>query len=259
VPQPNHRVVIFAQGTGGYFTVPTTVLNPPDSHWANVVLLMGFEGVNGSTGAPGMTDESSSAHGTATVVSGASISTSQSKFGSSSLFLNGSGSITLPDSSDFDLGSGPFTIEAFINFTSIPSLTGLEYIVGQIGAGGNIGWVLYGASGDHLALDVTTDGSTRTSVVSTSASFASAGVWYYVAADYDGVKYRGYINGVQSSSFAIPKTVFNSSAVLSIGSDAANGNRFHGYIDELRITKGVARYATDTSFPVPVLPFPRHG
>ena len=60
-----------------------------DPYFANTVLLMGYEGADASTGAPGMTDESPAAHGTATVTGAAQIDTAQFKFGTSSLLLAG--------------------------------------------------------------------------------------------------------------------------------------------------------------------------
>jgi hypothetical protein len=89
-----------------------------DPNFSSVKLLLGFEGANGSTGAPGMTDESGAAHGTATVSGSGAISTTQFKFGASSLDYSGSGVITWADNADWHLGSGHFTVEAFMRPSS---------------------------------------------------------------------------------------------------------------------------------------------
>jgi hypothetical protein len=104
-----------------------------DPYWYNVVLLDGFEGVNGSTGAPGMTDQSPSAHGTATAHGSAQISTARSKFGSSSLLNSGitSDYISWTGGTDFQFGSGKFTVECWV----FPTLAGNQPIVGVWGSG----------------------------------------------------------------------------------------------------------------------------
>src|SRR4029077_19412408 len=60
-----------------------------DPNFSLVVLLLGFEGVSGSTGAPGFTDQSSRHQGTASVANGPSINTAQFKFGTSSALVTG--------------------------------------------------------------------------------------------------------------------------------------------------------------------------
>jgi hypothetical protein len=60
-----------------------------------------------------------------------------------------------------------------------------------------------------------------------------------------------------TGSSATPRTIFNSNLNLAIGSFFNGVNLMNGFVDELRITKGVARYATDTSFAVPASAFPR--
>src|SRR3974390_533750 len=123
---------------------------PGDPYWSDVVLLMGFEGANNSTGAPGMNDESSHAHGTATVIAGATIDTSQFKFGTSSLHLAGTPSpygVTFPFSADWQFGSGTFTIECWIRLGSVTANV-QQYIVVQWAGISNLGWILeYGNSG----------------------------------------------------------------------------------------------------------------
>jgi hypothetical protein len=257
VPAPDHRVVIFAQGSNGYFTVPTTVL-AGDPHFFNVVLLMGFEGVNGSTGAPGLTDESSAAHGTGTLINPSlgNISTGQFKFGTSSLFINGTSTptgLTFPDSNDWNFGAGLFTIEMWVRLSTVG---GSEVFASQWGTSGQFGWQFGLTGGSSLSWYVSTDGTAiLTDINGTWAPVANT--WYHVAVDYDGTKYRVYVNGVMTGSSAIPRIIFNSNLVLAIGSYFNGLNLMNGFIDELRITKGVARYATDTSFAVPTSAFPR--
>lgn len=88
----------------------------------------------------------------------------------------------------------------------------------------------------------------------------TTGVWYHVAADKDATgKIRLYVDGVMLGS-ATPanSAIFNSTAGLGIGAQGANGNvDMAGWLDEVRITKGVARYASDSGFTVPTAAYPR--
>jgi hypothetical protein len=228
-----------------------------DPHFAQVVLLMGFNGTNGSTGAPGMTDESPAAHGTATIAgSGAVISTTQKQFGASSLSLDGASSITFPDSNDWNLAAGQFTVECWFYTNTVTG--NFHFIVGQWDSGAlSLGWIL-SVNNATPSWNISTVGSNNIFQLDSAPTTVTTGTWHHVAVDYDGIKYRFYLDGITTKTTTTPVTIFDSTNKLVIGSN--NGNDFswfNGYIDELRITKGFARYATDTSFTVPIAAFPR--
>lgn len=217
---------------------------------ANVKLLLGFNGANASTGAPGMTDESIAAHGTATVTGNAQISTAQFKFGASSLVLDGSGDyITFPNSTDWAFGIGPFTIEGFFRFTASPSASGC--LVAQWPSG----WAFWFSGGSlsfrsGLGNDVT------------GYSWApTLNQWYHIAIDRDGSGVaRVYVDGVmRSKTTGYTPNLVGSTAVLAVGSltpGGFGGYDINGYVDELRISN-VARYGSDAGFTVPTSPYPR--
>jgi hypothetical protein len=128
------------------------------------------------------------------------------------------------------------------------------------GASGNFSWLL-SVQGQKLCWNTSTTGSDNNGDIIGFASLAygtPGGPWTYVAIDFDGSKYRTYIGGTMDGSFTTPRTLFNSTAPLSIGANY-NGTslKFGGFIDELRITKGVARYASDAGFTPPIARFPR--
>jgi hypothetical protein len=88
----------------------------------------------------------------------------------------------------------------------------------------------------------------------------TTGVWYFIAIDFDGTKYRAYSNGVMIGSSTTLRAIFNPGNKLGIGANSTNtGFWLDGWLDELRITKGVARYASDAGFAVPTAAFPRHA
>jgi hypothetical protein len=233
-----------------------------DNYFNNVVLLMGFEGVNGSTGAPGMNDESPHAHGTASVIGSAVIDTSQFKFGSSSGHNTGVGlsSIGFADSPDWKLSSAnsdQYTVECWVRFTT---LVANMVVIGEFTGGSDFAFTLQlHTTPSEIVFSTSPDGTfgSSSAAVTTGAGLTT-GVWYFVAADKDATgKIRIYVNGVMLGSVTpANSSMFDSTAGLSVTSSGA-GNSLNGWVDEVRITKGVARYATDTSFPVPTAAFPR--
>ncbi|TIL80512.1 MAG: LamG domain-containing protein, partial [Mesorhizobium sp.] len=62
---------------------------------------------------------------------------------------------------------------------------------------------------------------------------------------------------MKGSATPANSNTFNAATVLAIGSTSAGARSFNGWIDELRITKGVARYASDGGFTPPTAAFPR--
>lgn len=226
-----------------------------DPHWANVVLLCGFEGPDASTS---FVDESSFAR-TLTAVGDAQIDTAQYAIGESSLLCDGSGDyLSTPDSSDLEFGSDPFTVECFVRFDSVSSVQGIVSKLSN-STGGPI-WAMRYNSGSNafgFTYGSTASGGTFTDVGVTMTP--TIGRWYFLAADFDGSRLRFYLDGVKSNHTDAFTGMPNSNGGMRIGSYvlSLSNRNLDGWVDEVRITKGVARYATDGSFTVPSEAFPR--
>ena len=96
---------------------------------------------------------------------------------------------------------------------------------------------------------------TNNAVVMQGAFTPTLNQWYHIAVDFDGTTYRIYIDGVVKASSTTTFTFHDSTAVCMIGDDAGDiGQDFDGWIDNVRITKGAARYAG--AFTPPTAPFP---
>ena len=229
-----------------------------DPHFANVVFLSGFEGNNGGQV---FTDESSYGH-TLTASGPSNVLgtyTSVKRFGSSSLYRQATLSVLKVSSpADFNLGSSAFTLETWVNFSDAPT-SSFHPLFGQWDSGANQrSWAL-GLNGGVLSLFATAAGGT-TATKGTFTWSPSTSTWYHVAADFDGSKYRLYVDGSMVGSATGVITLFASTAVFAIGSVLNSGNAngaFTGYLDETRITKGFAHYASDSGFTVPTAAFPR--
>jgi hypothetical protein len=230
-----------------------------DAFLSSVVLLMGFDGVNGSQGAPGFTDESPRRHGTAGVPGTSHIDTSQFKFGSSLRSDGNAWAALYGASTDWALStsnSSQFTIECWVKFSEIRAF--LNAIVANSFL--DVQWYFGVNAASQLTFGWIPGGGGGTVAISSTVTL-TASTWYFLAVDKDASgKIRLYRDGVMVASATPADSTFEASdsAGLDIGSTGFTGAfTANGWIDELRITKGVARYASDSGFTVPTGAFPR--
>lgn len=223
-----------------------------DPYLSSVKLLMGFEGADASTTMP---DESPSARGNATVVANAQIDTGDKKFGTSSLQLDGTGDyIQYGDSADW-LFPAEFTVECWVQFTGAAG-SGTRGFVGQFNTSLNQRSWLIGYTNGNVAGWVSTNGTAQTQI--SGAWTPVVGTWYKVAMDRDASNVvRVYLDGVMVNKATVSGSLFNSGQPMIIGSFNNASFEHIGRIDEVRVTKGVARYASDAGYTVPTAAFPR--
>lgn len=213
-----------------------------------VELLLHADGSNGSTT---FTDHSATPK-TITANGGAQISTASPKFGSGSGVFNGSTDyLSTPNDSAWVFGSSPFTVEAWIKTSTLPSGGDFGAVVAR-GAGGVGGysWSLSvadvaGAAKLQFLVSSNFDASLSTIINSTSA--VATGAWVHVAGVRDGNTLRLFVNGTQEATGTFTGAVFDSSTPLGVGAAyystaAVWANYFTGNIDEVRVTKGLAQY-----------------
>jgi len=206
---------------------------PVDPQFGSVSLLLHGNGANGSTT---ITDSSRFAN-TVTAVGNAQISTAQSKFGGSSIALDGTGDELTTTVDSINIRTNPFTIESwcYLNSTVNFSLIGVNSNFYIILAGSNV------LVGDAVVNNI----SVSSSILPTSA-------WFHMALSFDGTTYRLFINGI---SQATSTTLLKSFSLTAIRIGAYTPSyALNGYIDDFRITKGIARYAAN--FTPPTAPFP---
>jgi len=232
-----------------------------DPFWADVVLLMPFDGVNGSTGSPGMDDISSFAHGTANVNGAAQISTAQFEFAPSSLLTAPTDDFAFftasPDWNLSPANSSPFTIEfwAYFNtFTAGRIMLGLSHV-----ADGTFGFWLRTSGISELSFLWSPTGAfadIQTITSSGAGLFTGGQIPIALTKDSSGT-FRFYTNGMMVGSATPANSIIHNPgapAILSIGGAVAAGASVDGWEDELRITKA-ARY-TGSSYVVATQPFP---
>ena len=209
--------------------------SPTDPDFANVSLLLHGDGTNGST----TIVDSSSSPKTVTAVGDAQISTTQSKFGGSSLAFDGAGDVlTIPSNTAFAFGTGDFTVEAWVYHTGNINEAILSF---------NSFHFLYGISGQLRFFNATSP-----SVIDATVSYID-NAWTHVAAVRSGTTVTLYQNGVNVGSGTSSVNYANDQNV-NVGSYVGTASFWEGYIDDLRVTKGVARYTAN--FTPPTAPFP---
>ena len=175
----------------------------------------------------------------------AKLSTAIKKFGTASLALDGAGDyVTLPSQVDFDFGTDNFTFEGwFYRSVGGVQVTLFDF---RTSATQNAPW-LFITSGGTLAYYV--NGSTRIS----GAGGITAGSWHHVAVSRNGTSTRIFVNGAQVGSTWTDTTDYIQSPV-TIGARYTGATEFfNGYIDDVRISKGVSRYSG--TFTTPTVPF----
>lgn len=215
-----------------------------------VKALLHFDGIEGSTT---FTDELGHVF---TSVNGANLDASNKKFGTACGRFNGGSQsrITSPDSDDWYFGTEDFTIDFWMRFNL--DLSQSQQLIGQY-IDNNNRWMLSLTNLNKISIYFVYEGNYKgTYDTSTTYPFI-AYTWYHIAVERIGTTCKIFINGV-SQSLNCPWATFgtndvgNLNALLSlscrIDGNFSGGNRLL-LIDELRISKGIARWLVDFTPP----------
>lgn len=177
----------------------------------------------------------------------AQISTSVKKFGTGAISFGGTGYLPTTDTGN-QLGSGDFTVEGWVYLNA----TGTAYGVISKGTP-TTGWSVNITSGNKLQF-------TYSSTNLTGATSLSSATWYHFAVVRNGAASGNlviYLNGaVEATSGSAVTDNFNQTSTLYVGADRSAGSKLNGYVDDLRVTVGIARYTA--AFTVPSSAFPTY-
>lgn len=220
-----------------------------DPNFADVSLLMHCDDFSDVVTAGDATNESSIA----------TVDTGTVKFGSGSI-LTGAGALTFPSSNlCCEFGTSPFTIEFWFN---VPSTGGTKALLAKYEALANATPYFWLYMVGNLYLKFTfKDASFATHNSNTTSGVTfSAGTWYAVCLERDGSgDLRIYIDGVmrsKSTGWNYDFSGFTNNFVIGSLRPDTTGNDANAYFDEIRITNGVARYASDSGYTVQTAAFP---
>jgi len=182
-------------------------------------------------------------------VGNAQVSTTQSKFGGSSMYFDGSSYLNQPSSQNFALG-GDFTVEAWVYLTANMSGTNAGYLTDfRSGSTSNFALGFIGASG--VTKMYAYIGSTPAETTGTTT--VTLNTWNHVAFVRSGSTVTMYLNGTSNGTLSASYAQGATNAVICARYTGAT-EYITGYIDDLRITKGYARYTSNFTAPTAALP-----
>lgn len=245
-----------ARYTGASFVIeqpladaaPTTT---PDANVASVETLSNFEDVNGSTNVI----DSTGKYTWSTIGSGSNaevpvISSNFARFGSTSIYLPGNGRY-LRSNQNINLGTGNFTIEFWAmriedNGTRPNAVLDTNgWIIGNNNPGFyTAGWRF---TPYHWCTLAGQNCGSYGRMTSAGAAYNVLNTWQHIAVTRDGNTWRLYVDGLKVS-----ESIQTNNIDMDNGQSDLRmylGRNFKGYIDDLRITKGVARYTGNSFVP----------
>ena len=208
-----------------------------DDQFAKVTAMFNFDGSDGDTTTSGL--DSSNKNLTVSYSSGDQLSNTQKKFGATSLYV--ADNVTISSSDGFNMGTGDFTIEAWYYFTSFSNSFGHydQWNGGTTGSGNVQMWNSTSAQGK---IKWYYDGSSNF----TSSTTMSTGQWYHVAYVRESGTLKIYFNGTVDSTTQSYSSQFGKTGTVYLGDQhAGGGSAPQYYIDDLRVTKGLARYTSN--------------
>lgn len=240
------------------FTPPTAAFpGNIDPYWDSVTLMLHGDGANDSTA---VVDSSASAH-VVTCLADSKIKTANPKFGTGSIYFDGvDDQLTIPAASDFDFGTGDFTVESFCYLSRDADQNSgngqREAAIFSVGSAG---------APDRFLIQILGDGSTSGTGLLLWNGSGGVGVtgaigkngWHHIAVCRASDVVRFFVDGSQMGGDQA-STLSYGSATEPVRVGARHGTSFPsffpGYMDEVRVTKGVGRYTANFTAPTRAFP-----
>jgi hypothetical protein len=231
------RIVV---GTAVYtsnFTPPTT----PPTAVTNTKLLLSCTNA-------GIIDQSSRLN--LFTVGSAQINTSVKKYGSGSIYLNGSSSALYIKANPLLVLGNAVTVEMWIYFNSVSTSGAALFSTYDYYSSTEFGWQLYLNSSSRLQFAAFGNGGSysgnHNAINITGATTLTSGQWYHIAFVKNGTNGKIYLNGVADATGTFTETNTEAShfgiGMSFTGNGTQTGFLPSCYIDDLRFTTGYARY-----------------
>jgi hypothetical protein len=214
------------------------VISQTDPNFASVSLLLHLDGADASTT---FTDSSSNAF-TMTRGGNAELDTAVAKFGTAAVIWDGTSDfLRTPSNTAFTFGTGDFTIE-FWSYFNASFNTGAAAIVMSIGNFRNLMYI-------SNALRFRSDAGT-TLITGNALSLST---WYHIALTKSGNDHKLFVDGTQVGATYTNSTSYTVSRI-TFGANDSGTNNYLGSMDDIRVTKGVARYTANFTPPTQAFP-----
>jgi hypothetical protein len=233
----------------GDFLVPdrSTTTIAVDSSYDDVTLLLPFDGTDGGTA----TSDQSGSSNTITFNGNAQLDDAQAKFGDTSLLLDGVSDYVSVGSGAAITGTGDFTIEMWYR----PNADGTNQVLYDQRPASTQGVypTIYRNTSNKLLFF--TDSADRI----TGTTNIVAGSWYHVAVSRAAGTTRLFVNGVQEgSNYTDSNSYLNGASRPILGSSGVDTTTLEidGWLDDVRVTDGFARYTAAFTSPESAFYFP---
>ena len=205
-------------------------------------LMLHCDGANDGTT---FTDTSDSAH-TVTPAGNTHTDTAVKKFGTASAQFDGTGDeLEIANSDDFNFGTGDFTIDFWARFDSVS--TNNQQLIFKRNVTYTGDYILWWSSTNGITITTGAGGSGTDSSQGATTGWADD-TWYHIAVVRNGTALKVYRDGTSLVS-ATNSTDLDNTGNLFIASSDGSGY-FTGYMDEIRISKGIARWTAAFTPPV---------
>ncbi|MDZ4253213.1 MAG: LamG domain-containing protein, partial [Sulfuritalea sp.] len=225
---PNLTFEVVTDGSAGYAADTTKAL-------------LHFDGANGAT-------STTDVYGNTVTMTGSTLSTTQQKFGASSIkMLTNTDKCTVVGPTS--LGASGWTLEAWFYWSSAPVSYNLLAALNATGLGWGVLLQTAQFGGDKIIVGLSSNGTSNDIDQNWGSTITlSTGVWHHIAIvrDNDAGKYYQYFDGTKiyekaSASQICPITK------LYVGNDLTGTSSVRGYVDEFRFSN-LCQYPGGTSF-----------
>lgn len=204
------------------------------------VLMISGEGVDASTS---IIDETGK---TVTAVGTAQIDTAQYKFGQSSILFDGNSDyLTLVDSADWNFGSGDFTIDCWVRFNALPTTGNRATVFNQNQSATDFSLLRLVNSSDVYYWQFTFYVANVQMVNLFPVVTPAINTWYHIAVVRSGNVWTMYLDGTSIATTTDSTTYPDYAGTVYLGYGATySGEYLNGWLDDIRITKGLARWTS---------------
>ena len=244
------------KGTAAYFGSTYLVPTAPPAPTQNTSLLLNFTGA-------GIVD--ATGKNVVETVGNSAVQTRTIQYGTGSMYFDGSDYLidNLYTNQNYAFGSGNWTIEGWFYNQNVSGSSGNVYLISIWGIVGQADTTysqfVFRATNNNLEIVLQPTGGAGLTVITGTGNGLTANTWQHLAAVRYGNNVSLYINGTSVASTPYTSTLNNPASRLVLGAQLSGGAGtyyYTGYMDDIRITKGIARYTSNFNTNLPPGPFP---
>lgn len=191
------------------------------------------------------------------LIGNATTNTTVTKYNTTSMYFNGTGDyVRILDNPLFNFGSNDFTVECWFYGLGSNSTNG-STLVGKsnISSFGPINLSFHPTT-KYLQANFSTSGSAWAFNITTNLTYDSLkNAWHHVALTRSGSSFNLYLDGINVGTVTNSSALVNNAEAFMVGYLNYTNTFWNGYIEDVRITKGYARYTANFTPPTEALGF----